>query len=75
MIPYYNGLFMFYPFLPPNCNKPTTIYSILESIVNPNVDLNEPAPEVKIKDLAKAGRQTIFNFDYPLTSNITKEKF
>ena len=75
MIPYYNGLFMFYPFLPPNCNLPPTIYSILETIVNPDVDLNDPAPEVKIKDLAKAGRQTIFNFDYPLTSNITKEKF
>lgn len=75
MIPYYNGLFMFYPFLPPNCNLPPTIYTILESIVNPDVDLNEPAPEVKIKDLAKAARQTIFNFDYPLTSNITKEKF
>ena len=75
MIPYYNGLFMFYPFLPPNCNKPPTIYTILETIVNPDVDLNEPAPEVKIKDLAKAGRSTIFNFDYPLTSNITKEKF
>lgn len=75
MIPYYNGLFMFYPFLPPNCNKPPTIYTILEAIVNPDVDLNEPAPEVKIKDLAKAGRSTIFNFDYPLTSNITKEKF
>lgn len=75
MIPYYNGLFMFYPFLSPNCNLPPTIYTILESIVNPDVDLNEPAPEVKIKDLAKAGRSTIFNFDYPLTSNITKEKF
>lgn len=75
MIPYYNGLFMFYPFLPPNCNLPPTIYTILESIVNPDVDLNEPSPEVKIKDLAKAGRSTIFNFDYPLTSNITKEKF
>lgn len=75
MIPYYNGLFMFYPFLPPNCNLPPTIYTILESIVNPDVDLNDPAPEVKIKDLAKAGRSTIFNFDYPLTSNITKEKF
>ena len=75
MIPYYNGLFMFYPFLPPNCNKPPTIYAILESIVNPDVDLNEPAPEVKIKDLAKVGRSTIFDFDYPLTSNITKEKF
>ena len=75
MIPYYNGLYMFYPFLPPNCNLPPTIYTILESIVNPDVDLNDPAPEVKIKDLAKAGRSTIFNFDYPLTSNITKEKF
>ena len=75
MIPNYNSYFMFYPFLPPNCNKPPTIYTILESIVNPDVDLNDPAPEVKIKDLAKAGRSTIFNFDYPLTSNITKEKF
>ena len=76
MIPYYNdGFFMFYPFLPPNNNLPPTIYTILESIVNPDVDLNEPAPEVKIKDLANAGRSTIFNFDYPLTSNITKEKF
>lgn len=75
MIPNYNSYFMFYPFLPPNCNKPPTIYTILESIVNPDVDLNNPAPEVKIKDLAKVGRSTIFNFDYPLTSNITKEKF
>ena len=75
MIPYYNGLFMFYPFLPPNCNLPPTIYTILESIVNPEVDLNEPAPEVKIKDLAKAGRSTIFNFDYPLSSKVDKEKF
>ena len=76
MIPYYNnGFFMLYPFLPPNNNLPPTIYTILESIVNPDVDLNEPAPEVKIKDLAKAGRSIIFNFDYPLTNNITKEKF
>ena len=75
---------MIYPFLNyilagplfvPTDNRPPTIYTILESIVNPDVDLNDPAPEVKIKDLAKAGRSTIFNFDYPLTSNITKEKF
>lgn len=75
MIPYYNGLFMFYPFLPPNCNLPPTIYTILESIVNSDVDLNEPAPNVKIKDLAKEGRSTIFNFDYPLSQYIEKEKF
>ena len=75
MIPYYNNYFWFYPFLPPNNNLPPTIYSILETIVNPDVDLNEPAPDVKIKDLAKAGRSTIFNFDYPLSSKVDKEKF
>ena len=70
-----NGYPLIYPFLPRNCDKPPTIYTILESIVNPDVDLNEPAPEVKIKDLAKAGRSTIFNFDYPLSSKVDKEKF
>ena len=75
MIPIYNNYLMFYPFLPPNCNKPPTIYTILEAIVNPDIDLNDPAPEVKIKDLAKAGRSTIFNFDYPLTDKISKEQF
>lgn len=77
MNPYYdNGFFEFYPvFLPTNCQKPPTLYSILETIVNPDVDLNDPAPEVKIKDLAKAGRTTIFNFDYPLSDNVSREKF
>ena len=76
MIPNYNAyMFMPPPFLPPNCDKPPTIYTILESIVNPLVDLNEPAPEVKIKDLAKQGRNVIFNFDYPLTENISRETF
>ena len=75
MIPYYNNYFWFYPFLPPNNNLPPTIYSILETIVNRDVDLNEPAPDVKIKDLAKVGRSTIFNFDYPLSSKVDKEKF
>lgn len=72
MIPYYNGLFMFYPFLPPNCSKPPTLYSILNSIVNGD---KEEEDYTKIKDLAKEGRTTIFNFDYPLTEYITKEKF
>lgn len=62
-------------FLPSNCEKPPTLFYLLESIVNPNIDLNEPAPDVKIKDLAKIGRNTIFNFDYPLSSHISKEKF
>ena len=72
MIPYYNGLFMFYPFLPPNCNKPPTLYSVLNSIVNGDKDEDE---YTKIKDLAKEGRSTIFNFDYPLSQYIEKENF
>jgi hypothetical protein len=66
---------MFVPFLPPNCEKPPTLYTILESIVNPDVDLNEPAPDVKIKDLPREGRAKIFNFDYPLSTHINKENF
>lgn len=72
MIPYYNGLFMFYPFLPPNCNKPPTLYSVLNSIVNGDKDEDE---YTKIKDLAQEGRSTIFNFDYPLSQYIEKENF
>ena len=76
MIPNYNAyMFMPPPFLPPNCDKPPTIYTILESIVNYDVDLNDPAPVVNIKDLAKQGRNVIFNFDYPLSENISRETF
>lgn len=75
MIPYYNNYFMLYPFLPPNCNLPPTIYTILESIVNPDVNLNNPAPEVKIKDLAEEGRKKIFDFDYPLSNNVPRKTF
>lgn len=71
---YCNNLFSPF-FIPSNCSKPPTLFYLLESIVNSNVDLNEPAPDVKIKDLAKIGRNTIFNFDYPLSTHITKEKF
>lgn len=71
MNPFYNN-FMFYPFLPPNCNKPPTLYSVLNSIVNGDKEDDE---YTKIKDLAKEGRSTIFNFDYPLSEYIEKEKF
>lgn len=74
MIPEYNPYFMpmFIPFIPPNCDKPPTLFSILETIVNGDSDEDD---EKKIKDLAKYGRHTIFNFDYPLSSNINKEEF
>lgn len=71
MIQNYN-FYGLYPFLPPNCQKPPTIYSILNSIVN---GLKDEEDYTKIKDLAKEGRETIFNFDYPLNKNISKEDF
>lgn len=69
----YNYFPMFVPFIPPNCNKPPTLYSVLNSIVNGEKEDEEDY--TKIKDLAKEGRSTIFNFDYPLTNNVSKEKF
>lgn len=56
--------------LPTDYDIPPTIYAILNSYVN--FDNDDP---VKIKDLASAGRGVIFDFDYPLTTNITKEDF
>ena len=70
---FYNDylLSMFYPpILPTNNYNTPTIYSILESIVNYGKD-----DKTKIKNLAKEGRQKIFDFDYPLTDNISKEDF
>lgn len=64
----------FYPFLfpciPTMCDLPPTVYSLLESIVNYGKD-----EKTKIKNLASEGRSTFFDFDYPLTNNITKEQF
>ena len=65
-----NGYPLIYPFLPRNCDKPPTIYSLLESIVNYGKD-----DKTKIKDLAKYGRFKIFDFDYPLSDKISKEEF
>ncbi len=70
LLPMYN--FMFVPFIPPNCDKPPTMYQILNSIVNGD---KEEEDYTKIKDLANAGRTTIFNFSYPLSSHISKEDF
>ena len=65
---------MIYPFLMPpaypDYNIPPTLYSILESIVNFSSE-----DKVKIKDLAKEGREKIFDFSYPLSNKISKEDF
>lgn len=69
MIPW-NDYFLVFPRIPTYNQQPPTVYSILESIVN-----YDKEPKTKIKDLAKEGRTKIFDFDYPLTNLITKEKF
>lgn len=65
----YGNLF-FVPFIPVMNERPPTLYSLLQSIVNYGKD-----EQTKIKDLAKAGRTKIFDFDYPLSDKITKEDF
>lgn len=60
------------PFIPSNCDKPPTIYAILNSIVNGEKDEED---YTKIKNLAKEGRSYIFDFDYELSDTITKEYF
>lgn len=59
-----------YPPAAPDYNIPPTLYRILNSLVN--FDAEE---QTKIKDLAAAGREEIFDFDYPLTTNIDKADF
>ena len=65
---------MIYPFLMPpaypDYNIPPTLYVVLESMVNFSSE-----NKVKIKDLAKEGREKIFDFQYPLSDKIIKEDF
>ena len=60
----------FMPFIPSINERPPTIYSLLESIVNYG-----KYDKTKIKDLAKEGRAKFFDFDYPLSDKLTKEEF
>lgn len=49
---------------------PPTLYSLLNAIVN----FGE-TEKTKIKDLASAGRTTIFDFTYPLSPKVNKAEF
>lgn len=61
---------LFFPFIPTTNEKPVTIYSILNSYVNYGAET-----QTKISNLANVGRTIIFDFDYPLSNQITKEDF
>lgn len=50
--------------------KPPTLYAIMNSIANYDAE-----NKTKIRNLAKATRERIFDFDYELSSKIDKEKF
>ena len=50
--------------------KPPTLYAIMNSIAN--YDAEE---KTKIRNLAKATHEKIFDFEYPLSSKIDKEEF
>ena len=50
--------------------KPPTLYAIMNSIANYDVE-----EKTKIRNLAKATHDKIFDFDYPLSSKVNKDDF
>ena len=56
--------------LPMDYDIPPTIYSLLNAYVNFGQET-----KVKINKLAEEGRGMFFDFDYPLTTNLTKKDF
>lgn len=58
------------PKIPTDCDLPPTLYAMLNSIVNYGKD-----NKTKIEDLAKSGREKIFNFEYPLSNKVNKADF
>lgn len=50
--------------------KPPTLYAIMNSMANYDVEV-----KTKIRNLAKATREKIFDFDYPLSDKMNKEDF
>ena len=61
---------MIYPICQQGNNLPPTLYSIMQSLVN--YDSDGPS---KIKDMWQKAREYIFNFDYVLTNNVSRETF
>lgn len=61
---------LIFPRIPKDNPKPPTIYQILEAIVNYGKE-----ERTGTRNLAREGRNTIFDFDYPLTEKISKEEF
>ena len=65
-----NCYFYNYPCIPDNLDDPPTIYALLNSYVNYDREVKIP-----ISKLAENGRELFFNFEYPLTENISRATF
>lgn len=50
--------------------KPPTLYTIMNSIAN-----YDKETQTKIRDLASATHEKIFDFNYPLSSKVSKDEF
>lgn len=61
---------MIYPIFRQGNDLPPTLYSILNSIGNFNLE-----DKIKISDLYIKGRIVIFDFDYDLSKNVSRETF
>ena len=70
MNPIWNIVPMWTPFLPNNCSKPPTLYSLMQSMVNYDAET-----KTSTKNLAKQCHSRIFDFEYPLSDNVNKEEF
>lgn len=62
--------YLIYPWLPTNCDLPPTLKSLMNSICNYGKE-----EKTNIYNLAKGSRETIFNFDYPLSDKVNRENF
>ena len=62
--------YLIYPWLPTNCDLPPTLKSLMNSICNYGKE-----EKTNIYNLAKGSRETIFNFNYPLSDKVNREDF
>ena len=63
---------MWIPPIPAWNTKPITLYSYMDSIVNYGKAENE---KKKTRELAEYSRSTIFDFNYPLSTNVNRADF
>lgn len=67
----YNYPFYIMPIIPDERYlRPPLLYDLMNSMVNFGQE-----EKIKIKNLSSVARETIFDFDYPLSTNVNKEDF